>query len=208
MKPTRLREISAAVLTLAFCAGLAYGRERIVLRGSEPQNGISLPEGASPTIRHAAEILQAAVAELGGPWLAVSSAKAGQGRVILATRDCPAIALTPPERAALSEEAYLAKVVAAADGQRRLVLVGGSERALVYGAARLSELGLAVEGPDVVLETEGKVCAPALAVRGNYTLACWGKTHLWTRQHWCHVFDAMAADSMNVVLFWLSGLFP
>jgi hypothetical protein len=107
----------------------------------------------------------------------------------------------------LSEEAYLAKVTAV-DGGRRLMLVGGSQRALVYGAARLSELGLTVEGQNVVLEADGKVHAPALAMRGNYTLACWGKTHLWTRQHWCRVFDAMAADSMNVVLFWLSGLFP
>jgi len=159
-------------------------------------------------VRHAAEILQAAIAELGGPRLAVSPGKAGRGRILLATRDFPAIALTAHERDALSEEAYLAKVVAAADGQRRLVLVGGSDRALLYGAARLSELGLGIEGQDAVLEADGKIHGPALAIRGNYTLACWGKTHLWTRQHWCHVFDAMAADSMNVVLFWLSGLFP
>lgn len=96
----------------------------------------------------------------------------------------------------------------ATDRGRRLFLVDGSDRALLYGAARLSDLGLRLEGEDVVIETDGKVHGPALAIRGNYTLACWGKTHLWTRQNWCHVFDAMAADAMNVVLFWLSGLFP
>jgi len=194
-------------LCLAFCTPWACGQERIVLRGTRPEGGISVPQGASPAVDHAAEILQAAVAEAGGPRLMISQSKAGQGLVVLATRDCPAISLTPRRREALSEEAYVAKV-AAEGGRRRLVLVGGSERALVYGAARLADLGLRVEGQDVVLETDGKVHAPALAIRGNYTLACWGKTHLWTRQHWCHVFDAMAADSMNVVLFWLSGLFP
>jgi hypothetical protein len=65
------------VLGLALCAGSTYGQERIVLPKSDARGGISLPESASPTMRHAAEILQAAVAELGGPRLAVSQGKGG-----------------------------------------------------------------------------------------------------------------------------------
>lgn len=136
MRQTRLKQISPLLLGLAFCAGPAFGLDRIVLPRSGPQAGVSLPQGALPTVRYAAEILQAAIADLGGPRLAVSEDKTGKGQIILATRDCPAIALSPRERDALSEEAYLAKVTAA-DGERRLVLVGGSQRALVYGAARL-----------------------------------------------------------------------
>jgi hypothetical protein len=198
----------ALVLCLTLCAGPAYGQDRIVLSKSGPPGTISIPENASPTVRYAADALRAAVAKIEGPQLRISEGNAPQSVIVLATRDCPGVTLTASERESLGEEAYLAKVLVGADAGRKLVLVGGGERGLLYGAVRLSDFGLRVDGQDVVLEADGKVHAPALAIRGNYTLACWGKTHLWTRQHWCGVFDAMSADSMNVVLFWLSGLFP
>ena len=205
MQP-RFARIATSLLALILGAGHALGQERLVLDKRLPAGEIALAADASPTVRYAAEVLQASIAEYGGPRLKLSNAP-DRAAIVLTTRGCPDVPPSLSQQADLAEEAYLAKVVAT-DRGRRLFLVGGSDRALLYGAARLSDLGLRLEGDDVVLETDGKVHGPALAIRGNYTLACWGKTHLWTRQDWCHVFDAMAADSMNVVLFWLSGLFP
>ena len=44
----------------------------------------------------------------------------------------------------------------------RLLLVGGSDRGVLYGAARLADCGLCVEGNRVVLEAEEGLCVPAL----------------------------------------------
>ena len=199
--------LSAVMISGSADHGRGEGVQAVAVADRECGGTIVLPKDASPTVRYAAEVLGAKIEKLGGKRPAVSLGNAEKAGLILATAASSPCPLSRPERDALGEEAYLAKAI---DGPRgwRLVLVGGGERGLLDGAVRLADFGLRCEGRSVVLETDGKVHAPALAVRGNYTLACWGQTHLFTRDHWRRIFDAMAADSMNVTMFWLSGLFP
>lgn len=48
---------------------------------------------------------------------------------------------------------------------------------------------------------------PVIAIRGTYNLACWGLAPRYSLQDWEKIIDAMAADGMNVIYFWISGLF-
>ena len=198
----------SAVMVSGFAGqGRGEGVQAVAMADRGCGGTIGLPKDASPTVRYTAELLGARIERLCGKRPAVSLGAGEEAGLILATAASSPCPLSRPERDALTEEAYLAKVIDGPRG-RRLVLVGGGDRGLLYGAARLADFGLRCEGQSVLLEADGKVHAPALAVRGNYTLACWGQTHLFTRDHWRRIFDAMAADTMNVTMFWLSGLFP
>lgn len=62
-------------------------------------------------------------------------------------------------------------------------------------------------GDKVFAATEPVSRKPAFQMRGTYNLACWGLAPRYTRQDWEKIIDAMAEDGMNVIYFWLSGLF-
>ena len=158
MMQRRFARVATSLLALILGAGHALGQEQLVLDKRLPAGEIALAANASPTVRYAAEVLQASIAEYGGPRLKLSNAP-DRAAIVLTTRGCPDVPPSLSQQADLAEEAYLAKVVAT-DRGRRLFLVGGSDRALLYGAARLSDLGLRLEGDDVVLETDGKVHGP------------------------------------------------
>ena len=206
MRLSLLVAAATAAWLAAVCSVFAVEAAQCRLFEGKQRATICLPPDAPPVIQHAAQLLKAAIEQLGGPQAKVSIEEGEQGDIILCTLSSGRGSLLGPEASALGDEAYLAKVVPANRGGR-LILLGGSPPGVLYGAARLADLGLKVEAGGVVIEADGKPHQPALALRGNYTLACWGKTHLWTRQDWCHVLDAMAADSMNVVLLWLCLLY-
>jgi alpha-glucuronidase len=111
---------------------------------------IGLPKDASPIVRYAAELLGAKIERLCGKRPAVSLGGAGEAGLILATAASSPCPLSPRERDALGEEAYLVKAIDGPRG-RRLVLVGGGDRGLLYGAARLADFGLRCDGQRVVL---------------------------------------------------------
>jgi len=200
--------VSVLLLLLLFaeCALAESDRLKLVVDDGHAALAICIPNDASPIVRYAANVLQQRIDCLSGRKPAIRSAPVQGKAIVLADAASGKRQLSQAERDALTDEAYLARFVENQDG-RQLMIVGGSDRAILYGVARLADLDLQWDDGVVVLETDNQVHAPALSVRGNYTLACHGETHLFTRQHWQHIFDTMAADSMNLTMFWLSGLF-
>ncbi|NUQ63877.1 MAG: discoidin domain-containing protein [Pirellulales bacterium] len=192
---------------VAAVAALANAPSKITLCDGTTAGAICVPPRASAILLHAAAVMQQGVERLSGRRPKLIEGNPEGCSLVLSVKSAAADVLTPSECAAMGDEGYVAKIAATRHGPQML-LIGGSDRGVLYGAGRLVDLNLQASGDQVTLSAEKTVQAPALALRGNYTLACWGKTHLYTRNDWRHIFDTMSADSMNVVMFWLSGLFP
>lgn len=96
-----------------------------------------------------------------------------------------------------------------------IVVTGRTERAVYHGVTHMSDFLLRQDRQDLFIPEIRLKRAPLLKVRarlyglagGAYNLACWGRAPEYTADDWKRVLDAMAADSMNCVYFWLAGLF-
>ncbi|HZT30842.1 MAG TPA: hypothetical protein VFA33_13210 [Bryobacteraceae bacterium] len=88
-----------------------------------------------------------------------------------------------------------------------LALVAHTPRGVFNGAAYLAEFSLQAHAGVVTLQTQTVRRRSPIRQRGTYNLVCWGLAPRYTRQDWEHILDAMADDGMNVIYFWLSGIF-
>ena len=107
-----------------------------------------------------------------------------------------------PERAASDGEFLIRKISDSA-----VAAVSNSGRGVYNAAVYLSDFALQSQGAGVALQTATVNRKSPIANRGTYNLVCWGLAPRYTRQDWEHVIDAMAEDGMNLIYFWLSGIF-
>ncbi|MHC4676025.1 MAG: alpha-glucuronidase family glycosyl hydrolase [Planctomycetota bacterium] len=107
----------------------------------------------------------------------------------------------------LGEEDYLLRTLVEG-GKRYLLIVGGGERGVLYGAQEaLDQVVTSTSGNDVYVEKCNIRRSPAIGVRGTYCLTCWGGSTKYPRSGWEEAFDSMADAGMNRVMFWMDGLF-
>ena len=88
-----------------------------------------------------------------------------------------------------------------------LALAANTPAGVLNAARYLAAFSLQNQGGTVAAATDAVNRKPAFAMRGTYNLACWGLAPRYSRQDWEKIIDAMADDGMNVIFFWLSGLF-
>lgn len=92
-------------------------------------------------------------------------------------------------------------------GGSYLSLAANTPAGILNAARYAAAFSLQNQGGKVVASSESVKRRPAFAMRGTYNLACWGLAPRYTRQDWERIIDAMAEDGMNVIYFWISGLF-
>lgn len=92
-------------------------------------------------------------------------------------------------------------------GATYLVLASSTPVGVFRGAQYLADFAIQSQGAEVFALAQTVTQKPAIATRGTYNLACWGLTPRYSLQDWEKIIDAMAADGMNVIYFWVSGLF-
>jgi hypothetical protein len=88
-----------------------------------------------------------------------------------------------------------------------VAVVSSSGRGVYNGAVYLAGFALQSHGTGVALQTATVNRKSPIRNRGTYNLVCWGLAPRYTRQDWEHIIDAMAEDGMNLIYFWLSGIF-
>jgi hypothetical protein len=88
-----------------------------------------------------------------------------------------------------------------------LVLAARTPRGVLNGASYLADFAMQAHAGLVAMQTQTVRRQSPIEQRGTYNLVCWGLTPRYTRQDWEHILDAMADDGMNVIYFWLSGIF-
>src|SRR5581483_5418901 len=93
------------------------------------------------------------------------------------------------------------------DDTGSLAVIARTDRGVYQGAVYLAGFALQSYGRAVGLQAAAVERNSPIRVRGTYNLVCWGLAPRYTRQDWEKVIDAMAEDGMNVIYFWLSGIF-
>ncbi len=105
----------------------------------------------------------------------------------------------PPE----SEDGFLIRQI----GPDTLAVAARGSRGVFNGAVYLAGFGMQAQGTGVGFQTATVRRESPIRNRGTYNLVCWGLAPRYTRQDWEKVIDAMADDGMNLIYFWLSGIF-
>lgn len=93
------------------------------------------------------------------------------------------------------------------DGPSSLVVIGRDDSGVFNGAVYLASFALQSDGTRAVLDTAAVRRDSPILNRGTYNLVCWGLAPRYTLQDWEKVLDSMEEDGMNVVYFWLAGIF-
>ena len=88
-----------------------------------------------------------------------------------------------------------------------LLVIGKDGPGVFNGAVYLASFALQSEGAGAALQTGTVRRDSPIRNRGTYNLVCWGLAPRYTRQDWEKVLDAMAEDGMNLIYFWLAGVF-
>jgi hypothetical protein len=88
-----------------------------------------------------------------------------------------------------------------------LAVTSGGDRGVFDAAVFVAEFSMQSHRGVVALQTATVRRQSPIRQRGTYNLVCWGLAPRYTRQDWEHVIDAMAEDGMNLIYFWLSGIF-
>ena len=109
-----------------------------------------------------------------------------------------------PER--LTGDSFMIKGLDKSD-MLSLALVSNSDRGVFNGAVYLADFALQAYERQVVLQAATVIRQSPIRQRGTYNVVCHGLAPRYTRQDWERVIDTMAEDGMNLIYFWLAGLF-
>jgi len=105
----------------------------------------------------------------------------------------------------LTTEGYWIRT--AGEGSNALVVASSGARGVFNAAHFVTDFLVQGQGGSVSVKAQEVFRSSPVGQRGTYNLVCWGLAPRYTRQHWENVLDAMAADGMNFIYFWLSGIF-
>jgi hypothetical protein len=129
------------------------------------------------------------------------------GAIVLGTPDTNPLAARAREAVKdLSPEGFIIEPVEALAGRYVLVAAKGPIGVL-QAATYVANFGMQSEGRGVVLQLAPVKRDSPIRQRGTYNLVCWGLAPRYSRADWEKVIDAMADDGMNLIYFWLSGVF-
>src|SRR5207302_10797870 len=90
---------------------------------------------------------------------------------------------------------------------RYVAVAAKTPAGVLQGAAYLADFAIQGTAGGVLLQAARVRRDSPIRQRGTYNLVCWGLAPRYTRADWEKVIDAMAEDGMNVIYFWLSGIF-
>ena len=115
----------------------------------------------------------------------------------------------PADLPFLSDEGFGLETVEKAKA-KYLVIAGRKPKGVFHGAVYVRDFLLDILPPaeGVVIREVKMVRSPALAIRGPYLLTQYGKTLLYTLDHWKHIIDMMAEGGINQIHWWIAGMYP
>jgi len=191
----------------AMAAGTHIGSEQrplAIYDGARVLARIAAPPHPSPLERLAIERINRTARDVFGFELPVETAGAaapGMATIAVGTpAGNPLLAgIDPPE----TEDGFLIRSIA----PDTLAVTARSGRGVFNAAVYLAGFAMQASGAGVALQTATVRRQSPIRNRGTYNLVCWGLAPRYTRQDWEKVIDAMADDGMNLIYFWLSGIF-
>lgn len=193
-----------------------------VVKGGQPSAVLVLPDAASEIERIAADKLIAwceTYAQAKLPLQRTSDlGPAAEGNYILlgTGENQPLIADMikngdggPADLPFLSDEGFGLETVEKGKAQY-LVIAGRKPKGVFHGAVYVRDFLLDILPPaeGVVIREVKLVRSPALAIRGPYLLTQYGKTVIYTLDHWKHIIDMMAEGGINQIHWWIAGMYP
>jgi hypothetical protein len=102
-----------------------------------------------------------------------------------------------------TEDGFLIKRI----GPNALAVTARADRGVFNGAMYLAGFAMQAHAAGIAFQTATVRREPPIHNRGTYNLVCWGLAPRYTLQDWEKIIDAMADDGMNLIYFWLAGIF-
>jgi hypothetical protein len=205
-----MRRIACSVLLLlpiVVCAASNADRETpplVLFTGGRVLAQIVAPDRPSPLEDLAIQRINRTARDLFGfelPVISASKVSPNAPAIILGTpANNPLLQGLDPVRA---PDGFLIQSL----GPGQLALVSRGDRGVFNGAVYLAEFAMQAGPPGIVLQTKTVRRESPIRNRGTYNLVCWGLAPRYTLQDWKKVIDGMADDGMNLIYFWLSGIF-
>ncbi len=207
--PTRwfaLCALAAAAITPANAVKIELAEPAFVLADSAGvRSRIVAPPKVTALERLGIERLNETLMRIHGFRLPVTTD--GGNAIVLGTPGShPLLQPLAAEVAALEGDGFVARPLRGPRGDY-FAVAAKTPAGVFQGALYLAEFALQSRAGIVYLQASPVTRQSPIRLRGTYNLVCWGLAPRYTRQDWEKVIDAMAEDGMNLIYFWLSGIF-